>query len=41
MNINWGLFPDPAGAPRKKDERRQKKLNASRQAFAEWKRALE
>lgn len=37
MNINWGLFPDPADAPRKKDERRQKKLDAARVAFQNWK----
>lgn len=36
MNINWGLFPDPPDAPRKKDERRAKKLDAARTAFREW-----
>jgi methylenetetrahydrofolate--tRNA-(uracil-5-)-methyltransferase len=41
MNINWGLFPDPADAPRKKDDRRQKKLDAARSAFADWKDTLE
>jgi methylenetetrahydrofolate--tRNA-(uracil-5-)-methyltransferase len=41
MNINWGLFPDPPDAPRKKDDRRQKKLDAARSAFADWKDTLE
>jgi hypothetical protein len=41
MNINWGLFPDPPDAPRKKDDRRQKKLDAARRAFDEWKVAME
>lgn len=36
MNINWGLLPDPEDAPRKKDERRAKKISAAHQAFAEW-----
>ena len=36
MNINWGLLPDPADAPRKKDERRRLKLEAARGAFAGW-----
>jgi methylenetetrahydrofolate--tRNA-(uracil-5-)-methyltransferase len=36
MNINWGLFPDPEDAPRKKDDRRAKKLEAARAAFAQW-----
>ena len=36
MNINWGLLPDPPGAPRKKDERRRLKLEAARSAFLEW-----
>ncbi|MCH7944844.1 MAG: methylenetetrahydrofolate--tRNA-(uracil(54)-C(5))-methyltransferase (FADH(2)-oxidizing) TrmFO, partial [Armatimonadetes bacterium] len=36
MNINWGLLPDPPNAPRKKDERRKKKLEAAREAFAGW-----
>ncbi len=40
MNINWGLFPDPADAPRKKDERRAKKLAAARTAFTEWTSAI-
>jgi len=40
MNINWGLFPDPPDAPRKKDDRRRKKLDAARAAFAEWQAAL-
>lgn len=40
MNINWGLLPDPADAPRKKDDRRAKKLNAARHAFQEWNEAL-
>ncbi|MEX2244542.1 MAG: methylenetetrahydrofolate--tRNA-(uracil(54)-C(5))-methyltransferase (FADH(2)-oxidizing) TrmFO, partial [Fimbriimonadaceae bacterium] len=40
MNINWGLFPDPPDAPRKKDDRRRKKLDAARAAFAEWQALL-
>ena len=40
MNINWGLLPDPPDAPRKKDERRAKKLEAAREAFQEWKTNL-
>jgi methylenetetrahydrofolate--tRNA-(uracil-5-)-methyltransferase len=36
MNINWGLFPEPEDAPRKKDDRRAKKLEAARAAFAQW-----
>jgi methylenetetrahydrofolate--tRNA-(uracil-5-)-methyltransferase len=40
MNINWGLFPDPLDAPRKKDDRRLKKLEAAREAFAGWKAVL-
>ncbi len=40
MNINWGLFPDPSDAPRKMDDRRSKKLEAARGAFAEWKEGV-
>ncbi len=40
MNINWGLLPDPEDAPRKKDERRSKKLFAARTAFTEWSNQL-
>jgi methylenetetrahydrofolate--tRNA-(uracil-5-)-methyltransferase len=40
MNIHWGLFPDPPDAPRKKDDRRNKKLDAARAAFAEWQALL-
>lgn len=40
MNINWGLFPDPADAPKKKDDRRSKKLEAARVAFSEWAKGL-
>ena len=36
MNINWGLLPDPEDAPRKKDDRRAKKLDAARVAFESW-----
>ena len=36
MNINWGLFPDPEGSPKKKDDRRAKKLAAARDAFDQW-----
>ncbi len=41
MNINWGLLPDPVDAPRKKDERRAKKIAAAHEAFAEWRIALD
>lgn len=40
MNINWGLFPDPEGSPKKKDDRRAKKLAAARAAFEEWRDEL-
>jgi methylenetetrahydrofolate--tRNA-(uracil-5-)-methyltransferase len=40
MNVNWGLFPDPPGAPRKKDDRKAKKIEAARMAFSEWARGL-
>ena len=40
MNINWGLLPDPPDAPRKKDERRRKKLEAAREAFRQWSSTL-
>ena len=36
MNINWGLFPEPSEETRDKAKRRQHKLDAARQAFAEW-----
>lgn len=36
MNINWGLFPDPEDAPRKKDDRRAKKMEAARVGFRAW-----
>lgn len=36
MNINWGLLPDQADAPRKKDDKRAKKLAAARSAFKDW-----
>lgn len=40
MNINWGLFPDPYVDPRKKSERRQAKLVAAREGFADWQTEL-
>ena len=40
MNINWGLFPDPVDAPRKKDDRRAKKLDAARATFAQFAEVL-
>lgn len=36
MNINWGLLPDPEDAPRKKDDRRAKKIAAAHSAFKDW-----
>jgi methylenetetrahydrofolate--tRNA-(uracil-5-)-methyltransferase len=36
MNINWGLFPDPEDAPRKKDDRRAKKIFAAGESFTAW-----
>lgn len=41
MNINWGLFPDPDLDPKKKAEKRAKKLESARLAFAEWRDALQ
>ncbi|HXH60120.1 MAG TPA: methylenetetrahydrofolate--tRNA-(uracil(54)-C(5))-methyltransferase (FADH(2)-oxidizing) TrmFO [Fimbriimonadaceae bacterium] len=36
MNINWGLFPSPLDALRKKDDRRAKQLAAAESAFGDW-----
>ena len=40
MNINWGLFPDPAEPTRDKGVKRAKKLEAAQTAFAEWHEAI-
>jgi methylenetetrahydrofolate--tRNA-(uracil-5-)-methyltransferase len=40
MNINWGLFPEPEEETRDKGLRKEKKLEAARKAFADWKSAL-
>lgn len=36
MNINWGLFPEPAEPSRDKGVNRTRKLEAARASFADW-----
>jgi methylenetetrahydrofolate--tRNA-(uracil-5-)-methyltransferase len=36
MNINWGLFPDPAEPTRDKGVKRERKLAAANAAFERW-----
>ena len=36
MNINWGLFPEPAEPMRDKGRKRAAKIEAARAAFGEW-----
>lgn len=36
MNINWGLFPDPAEPTRDKGVKRTRKLEAAQEAFDAW-----
>jgi len=36
MNINWGLFPEPEIETRDKGVKRDLKLNAAQEAFADW-----
>jgi methylenetetrahydrofolate--tRNA-(uracil-5-)-methyltransferase len=36
MNINWGLFPDPEPLIKDKGVRKEAKLHAAQEAFAEW-----
>ena len=40
MNINWGLFPDPAPFIKNKGERKIAKIAAAQSAFEQWKANL-
>jgi methylenetetrahydrofolate--tRNA-(uracil-5-)-methyltransferase len=40
MNINWGLFPEPEPPIKDKGARRQAKLQAARESFADWQASL-
>lgn len=40
MNINWGLFPEPAEPTRDKGVKRTLKLESAKKAFAEWTAAM-
>jgi methylenetetrahydrofolate--tRNA-(uracil-5-)-methyltransferase len=41
MNINWGLFPDPAEPTRDKGVKRARKLEAARHDFQLWHEAMQ
>lgn len=41
MNINWGLFPDPEFETRDKGVKREWKLTAAQEAYAQWRSMIE
>jgi folate-dependent tRNA-U54 methylase TrmFO/GidA len=40
MNINWGLFPEPAEPTRDKGRKRELKLAAAEKGLQTWQEAL-